>query len=95
MRLLLNYWKCAFNTKAQYVPHVHWISTSVRQLCDPVAAKYVEMSLNGQTFEHKLLLLAQHGDSHPILIQLSDASVAGRIDDPKVCIIELNGQRDL
>ena len=66
------------------MPHVHWISTYVRQLCDPAAAKYVQLSLNGQTFEHKLLLLAQHGDSLPILIQLSDASVAGRIDSPMV-----------
>ena len=64
------------------MPHVHWISTCVRQLCDPAAAKYVQMFLNGQIFEHKLLLLAPHGDSHPILIQLSDASVAGRRDNP-------------
>ena len=78
------------------MPHVHWISTSVRQLCDPAAAKYVQKYLNGQTFGHKLLLLAQHGDSHPILIQLSDASVAGRIDNPKGYVFqELNGQRDL
>ena len=77
------------------MPHVHWISTYVRQLCDPAGAKYVQLFLNGQTFEHKLLLLAQHGDSHPILIQLSDASVAGHIDNPKVCTSELNGQRDL
>jgi hypothetical protein len=77
------------------MPHVHWISTCVRQLCDLAAAKYIQLSLNGQTFEHKLLLLAQHGDSRPILIQLSDASVAGRIDNPKVCISELNGQSDL
>lgn len=73
------------------MPRVHWISTCVRQLCDPAAAKYVHLSLNGQTFEHRLLLLAQHGGSHPILIQLSDASVAGRIDNPKMCISELNG----
>ena len=77
------------------MPRVHWISTCVRQLCDPAAAKYVQLSLNGQTFEHKSLLLAQHGDSHPILIQLSDASVADRINNPKVCISELNGQREL
>ena len=75
------------------MPRVHWISTYVRQLCDPAAAKYVQPSLNGQTSEHKLLLLAQHGDSHPILIQLSDASIVGRINNPKVCISELNGQR--
>ena len=72
------------------MPRAHWILTCVHQLCGPAAAaKYAQLPLNGQTFEHRLLLLAQRGESHPIVIQLLDASVAGRIENPKMCISEL------
>lgn len=85
----------AFNSKARYMPRVHWILTCVRQLCGPAAAKYAQLPLNGQTFEHRLLLLAQRGESHPIVIQLFDASVAGRIENPKMGIFRVSRQRDL